>query len=420
MSSAASPDPQLVAWRRRVFAATWLSYFGFYFCRKPFYVAKAEFEESFNWSPSVLGWIGVAYLVAYAFGQFTSGWAGNRYGPRVVLLAGMAISVACNFAFGLGPGVAAFIALMTLNGLVQASGWSNNVGTMANWFHRGERGTVMGVWATNFQVGGVAATALASWAASAWGWRAAFFTGSAVLSLVWVFFLLNQRDRPRDVGLPPVRDPADTTPHGTVVEDAPWSTALITNVFLIGCFYFFVKFIRYALWSWAPFLLKREYGLEIDEAGYLSTLFDLGGVAGVFLCGFLSDRAFGGRRVGVSLLFIVGMSLACALLLALGSTSLWWFGGCMALIGFTLYGPDALMSGAGAMDVGSPKQAVLAAGVINGMGSIGAVVQELVLGQALADSGSGTVFALLMGSSVGAMLCLGALFARGLAGRASV
>ncbi len=419
MTTESAPDPALMLWRRRVFAATWLSYFGFYFCRKPFYIAKAEFTDEFGWDTSVLGWIGVAYLVAYALGQFTTGWAGNRFGPRVVLLAGMGISIACNLVFGFTSGVVTFALFMTLNGLVQASGWSNNVGTMANWFHRGERGTVMGLWATNFQVGGVAATALASWTASAWGWRAAFFSGAGMLALVTVFFYFNQRDRPRDVGLRPLRDPA--VPLGAPPEeDSAWSRELVTNVLLIGCFYFFVKFIRYALWSWAPLLLKREYNLEIDEAGYISTLFDLGGVTGVFLCGYLSDRVFKGSRVGVSLLFIVGMTLACATLVWVGASSLWLFGGCMAVIGFTLYGPDALMSGAGAMDVGTARQAVLAAGVINGMGSIGAVVQEVVLGQALASSGSGTVFALLMGSSLGALFCLGILFLRSSWGRASV
>ena len=55
------------SWRIRVFAATWLSYFGFYFCRKPFFVAKAEFNEAFGWDTELLGTIGVAYLVMYWF-----------------------------------------------------------------------------------------------------------------------------------------------------------------------------------------------------------------------------------------------------------------------------------------------------------------------------------------------------------------
>ena len=71
-----------------------------------------------------------------------------------------------------------------------------------------------------------------------------------------------------------------------------------------------VKFIRYMLWSWVPFLLSRNFGLEGDEAGYLSTLFDLFGIVGVIACGWCSDRLASGKRIGVSLLFLLGMRAA--------------------------------------------------------------------------------------------------------------
>ena len=62
-------------WRRRVFAATWLSYAGYYFCRKPFFIAKPALSEELGWDPVMLGYIGTAYLIAYTLGQFVSGLA---------------------------------------------------------------------------------------------------------------------------------------------------------------------------------------------------------------------------------------------------------------------------------------------------------------------------------------------------------
>ncbi len=427
----------LKQWRYRVFAATWLSYFGFYFCRKPFFVAKAQFTETFGWDEVMLGNITVAYLIAYAVGQFLAGWAGNRFGPRRVLLVGMGASIACNVAFGFSSTPAAFVGLLIVLGFAQATGWSNNVGTMARWFRRSERGSVMGVWATNFQVGGVAATALAGFIAAPhvldlprlgihwpfdFGWRGSFFTGAAVLAVIWVFFFFNMKNSPDDLGVVPLEDfgEHDETTSEVQKPEAPWSTQLMINIGLIGLFYFFVKFIRYAIWSWAPLLLKQEYGMEIDEAAYISTLFDLGGVAGVFLCGYLSDRFFGGRRVAISFIFIGGMTISCGLLYTLGAQSVVLFATSMALIGFTLYGPDALMSGAGAMDVGSARKAVVAAGVINGMGSFGAVLQELVLGRVLNDGDASQVFAVLLASALLAAFCLGILLFRNSQGQADM
>jgi len=415
--------PELRSWRRRVFAATWLSYAGFYFCRKPFFIAKPALSEELGWDPALLGYIGTAYLVAYAVGQFIAGWAGNKWGPRILLLVGMAVSAAANAGFGLSNSTGTFMALMVLNGLAQATGWSGNVGSMAPWFRRRERGTVMGVWATNYQVGGVLANTLAAWMLGHWGLQSSFFCGSVVLLGVWFFFLFNQRNRPEDVGLALDDEDEDggaPAAGGASAEDG-WSRQVWINVLLVGVFYFFVKFIRYSLWSWSPLLLRRDFGLDLDDAGYLSTAFDLAGIAGVIAAGWLSDRFFNGRRARISFLFIIGMAASCLMLYLLGPSSLVLFGISIALVGFFLYGPDALMTGAAAIEVGSLRSATLAAGIINGMGAVGSVAQELILGRMLGEGeGVAEVFALLLISSVSAAVALSVLLWRGRRGEADL
>lgn len=419
-------DPRTRQWRVRVFTATWLSYFGFYFCRKPFSIAKAALEDDLGFDPSMLAAIGTCYLLAYTAGQFASGWLGSRWGPRVVLIGGMAISAATHIAFGLANSWLTFAAFMTVNGLAQSTGWANNVGTMANWFRRRERGTVMGLWATNFQLGGVAANALAAWMLGMAGVRWSFFAGSVVLLAVLLYFVLNQRDRPEDLGLPPLEDAAADDDDGAQTSDgggrqgSGWTRTVWANVLIVGAFYFFVKFVRYAIWSWAPYLLGTRYGLALDDAGYVSTIFDVAGFVGVIVAGLLSDRLFAGRRTWIGLLFVVGMTLSCALLVTGGAASLVVFAVSLGLIGFFLYGPDALLTGAGAIDVGSQRGATLAAGIINGMGSVGSVVQELALGQVLGHGSVETVFALLFAAAVGSVLMLGWMLQRNRRGLADL
>lgn len=417
-SAVAALSPAVVRWRWRIFASTWLCYAGYYFCRKPFYIGKSALGAELHFDATALGTIGSVYLVAYTLGQFATGALGTRLGPRVLLLLGMTLSIAANVGFGLSNSLESFIVLMALNGLVQATGWSGGVGTMANWFRRSERGTVMGFWATNFQVGGVVANTLAAWVLGKWGFRYSFFTGALVLLAVQVFFVFNQRDKPEDLGLPPVDD-RDEPKEG---DDQGLSRKAWTNVLLVGVFYFFVKFIRYSLWSWAPFFLERNFGLKGDDAGYLSTVFDLAGVAGVVVTGLLSDRFYKSRRAGVSLLMMIVMLLSCVLLWVGGGVSVTLFAVCLGLVGFTLYGPDALMSGAGAMDIGSRRGAVLAAAVINGMGSVGSVVQELVIGR-LYDTGKGNlgpIFLLLLAASAAAAFSIGVVWMRNKLGRSDV
>ena len=79
-------------------------------------------------------------------------------------------------------------------------------------------------------------------------------------------------------------------------------------------------------------------------------------------------------------------------------------------MGFALFGPDSLLSGVGAIDVGSKRKAVLAAGIVNGVGSLGAVLQEEIIGYLKAYHSLGAVFQLLIGVSVPGAVGTGVLW----------
>jgi sugar phosphate permease len=78
----------------------------------------------------------------------------------------------------------------------------------------------------------------------------------------------------------------------------------------------------------------------------------------------------------------------------------------MALVGALLYGPDSLLSGAAAQDLGGPRAAALAIGMINGLGSIGAVSQELVTRTVSQAWGWNAVFYVLLVSALAAAVLL--------------
>ena len=213
-----------------------------------------------------LGYIGFAYLLCYTIGQFTSVASGRLLGARNLLLVGMAASVVTNVVFGFAANVWTIMAFMAINGFAQATGWPSVVGIMANWTTRAERGTIMGVWATCYQFGGVAATAWAAYWLAQQGWRGSFFAASTVLTLIWFYVYVFVRNRPEDVNLE-LQDPdevqatEENTPTAAKSERM-FAPGVMTTVLLVGCFYFFVKFVRYALWSWAPFYSTLSLGLR--------------------------------------------------------------------------------------------------------------------------------------------------------------
>lgn len=81
----------------------------------------------------------------------------------------------------------------------------------------------------------------------------------------------------------------------------------------------------------------------------------------------------------------------------IGMSSLWLFGLGLALCGFMMMGPDSLLAGVGAIDVGGRGGAIVAAGIINGLGSIGPIFQEELVGWILVRHGYASSYWLFVG-----------------------
>jgi OPA family sugar phosphate sensor protein UhpC-like MFS transporter len=399
-------------WRAKVFIATWLSYVGFYFCRKPFSAAKNAIGQDLGWSTETLGNVWAAYLIAYAIGQFLASGMGTKLGPRKNVLLGMGLSVCVTLAMGITVTPMYMAGLAAINGIAQATGWSGNVGTMASWFHKHERGRVMGMWSTNFTTGALTSGWVMGAVLDIWTWQSAFFTGAGVLSIVWLQFFFLQRNRPEDVGLSPVDDPLTAVDESKVPEPTGSHTLSRDswiNLLLVGGFYFCAKLIRYAIWSWAAYFLANSYKLTDKQANIYSTVFEIGGLFGVFATGWMSDRFFRSRRAGASLIMMIAMTGCIGLLIATGGTSVPVFIFLLGLVGFSLYGPDALLSGAGAMDIGGRNAATFATGVIAGFGALGPIVQELVIARMYDAKGGDltpVLILLFVSAAVGSLFCV--------------
>src|SRR5687768_17766152 len=138
--------------RWQIFAITWLAYAGFYLTRKSFSIAKVGIQDdaSFPLSKFEMSWIDFANLTAYAIGQFIFGIAGDKVGTRRVVLGGMVVSVIAAVLMGATTITVLFGVLLCIQGFAQSTGWAPLNKNMSSFFSRGERGTVMGFWCTNY------------------------------------------------------------------------------------------------------------------------------------------------------------------------------------------------------------------------------------------------------------------------------
>lgn len=370
-----NPSAAALTARRRVWALTWLGYASLYLARKNWSVVKPRVRDALGLGLGDLAFIDTAYLLTYALGQFVAGLIGDRIGARRLMglgALGVAVATAC---FGASSGLTFFALSFALNGLAQASGWPGATRAMAAATDPAHRGAVMGWWATCYQAGGIASTSLAAWLLGRYGWRSAFTVPAALIAVMGVALLVAMPDLDRGG--------ANSTAGGAPPEGPEAlraaRRAVLGNplVWRYGAAYAAIKLIRYSLLFWMPFYLRE--GLRFDEtvAGYLSNSFELGGVVGTIAFGALTDRVRVLSRAQWSALSLAALGLALVLYAQVSSLGVAANFAAMALVGALLFGPDTVLSGCAAQDLGGPLAAATAAGFVNGMGSLGAIAQGL-------------------------------------------
>eukprot|EP00798_Chlamydomonas_sp_ICE-L_P000225 gene225-3993_t len=372
----------------------------------------------------------LSVLSVCAISMSFAGHLGDQMDLRIFLSVGMVGSGIFCSLFGMGyfwdsHTLSFYIILSVFHGLFQSTGWPSVVSIVANWFGKGKRGLIMGIWNAHTSVGNILGTAIAAAAlSSGWGWS---FTIPGFLMigtgiLIYLFLVV----QPSDVGLPSPYDVPRTGSQelltkGAVKEESHAESIRFIDAWRIPgvssfafCL-FFSKLIAYTFLYWLPYYIKSTpiegQMLSPKEAGDLSILFDVGGVAGGVLAGHLSDKT------GASALVATSFTLCCVPCLWLyrtfGHTSFSANIALMMMSGFFVNGPYALITTAVSADLGTheslqgnSKALATVSAIIDGMGSFGAALGPMATGYISQHGGFDMVFTMLYTSAFLAALLL--------------
>ncbi len=389
-------DPKYELWRYKIFGITWLAYAGFYLTRASFSIAKIGItgDPDIDLSIEQIGMIDGLYLIGYAVGMFVWGILGDKFGTRKIVLGGLTASIVAGFAMGVSSVMLAFGVFSLIQGLSQSTGWAPLTKNVSSWFSLKERGVVMGWWATNYTIGGLVGAPIAGFAAAYFlDWRYAFFIPALILLIVLILFYFIQKNKPKDVGLPSIEE-YHNEPVSKVldengdekVSEGSWKliVGVIKNpmVLLLGSMYFFLKPTRYAILFWGPLYISESLGKGAAESAVINGAFFLAGPLSVLAGGYASDKLFQSRRMPYSAISMILLAILLFFFddIAGAYHSSMVSAGLLFMLGFFLYGPDSLVSATAAVDFGTSKGASTASGIINGMGSVGAIIGGTIPG----------------------------------------
>ena len=373
-------------WQARIFAVTWVTYAGYYLCRKNFGIAIPIWVGSGAYTEFELANCIFAYSLLYALAQLAIGPLADRLGSKVIVGFGLTLVIVSNLLMGFRQQAFSLLVLACLNGLGQATGWSGLVRCMANWFAVRNRGVMMAWWGTNYALGGFAATVFATYCAtttSLWpalGWRRAFLFPSVLLAVIAVLFLALVRERPGS-------EESVGEENGLALPVAPKRSSL-SNVrwllrqpalWVVSASYFLLEMTRYGFLFWLPLYLTRALAYTPKSAGYLSSLFELVGFAGAVAAGYLSDRVFSSRRFPVGAIMLACFGVVVVGEPALASLGIVGTAVGISAMGIFCYGPDTLLCGAAAQDIGGTAHAGAASGIIDGLGHLGSIASPYLV-----------------------------------------
>jgi sugar phosphate permease len=122
--------------------------------------------------------------------------------------------------------------------------------------------------------------------------------------------------------------------------------------------------------------------------------------------GWLSDRFFRTRRLRVAAPALLGLAAALFAYQWLGGVSLVGNALLLAAVGFLLFGPDSLISGTVSQEIGGRHATARVAGIINGLGSVGAIFSPLIVAWVSARFGWSLLFQGFVGLALVATLLL--------------
>lgn len=415
-------------WQWRVIICSMVGYAMFYFVRKNFSFAIPLLNEEYGISNASFGIIMTLGGLIYGLSKFINGILADRTNARWHLVLGLSVCVLTSILFGFADRISTFFTgsaqgesfiqgmvmimglLYIVNQIFQGCGFAPCNHLMVSWVPPKELATKMSLWNTSHSVGAFLVAVICGYLTR---WQLCFWVPAAIAFVGIFFILITLRDTPKSVGLQELPKVKGELDDGEQKDPKAFRQFLMKKVFLNPVIWvlavtdLFVYIVRFAILDWGPSMLS-DMGLSKELTGWTVAIFEIAGCAGMLCAGYISDKFFNSRSQRVC---AIEMSLVAACLLGLhflqDAGHPVFFLILLALAGFLIYGPQALL-GVTAANIATKKAASSAVGLIGFMSYLSTIITGVGFG-ALADKFGGWswIFITMGGLAVvGAVLIL--------------
>jgi MFS transporter, ACS family, glucarate transporter len=376
--------------------------------------AKGPITRDLGLTDTQFGIVMSAFALGYALFQTPSGMLADRIGGRKILASIVTIWSVFTGLSALAWNYSSLLVIRFLFGAGEAGAFPGMARAVYSWIPVKERGLVKGINFSGSRLGAAFALPVLAVSIDSIGWKATFFTLTAVGCLWSVAWWLWFRDEPADhpniskeelayieanrqAGA--AAGPVGKLPIGAMFR-SPGLWLMMTQ-------YLFANFTTFFCLTWLYPHVKSTYHLNSADAGLYSMIPLLCGALGNVFSGWLVDRIYATGRHALSrkLPAIFGFLLTAVGLVmsvqqdAVGPAIFW--------LSLAVFGVDMILSPSWSfcIDIGG-RHAGQVSGTMNMAGNIGSAIIGPAFPTLLLWTGSADVFFyIIAGCSVAAAAC---------------
>ncbi|XP_032641788.1 glucose-6-phosphate exchanger SLC37A4 isoform X1 [Chelonoidis abingdonii] len=286
-------------YRTVIFTAMFVGYTLYYFNRKTFSFVMPSIMEEIELDKDDLGLITSSQSAAYAISKFISGVLSDQMSARWLFSSGLLLVGVVNVVFSWSSTVTVFSGLWFLNGLAQGLGWPPCGKVLRKWFEPSQFGTWWAILSTSMNLAGGLGPIVAALMALRYDWRTTLSVSGFICVGASFVCLVLIKNEPSDVGLPNIEPGTMKGKKGSSRDDSTLAELLLSPyLWVLSTGYLVVFGVKTCCTDWGQLFLIQERGQSaLVGSSYMSAL-EIGGLVGSIAAGYLSDRAV--ARVGLS------------------------------------------------------------------------------------------------------------------------
>lgn len=449
-------------WQVRTILVSMIGYAIYYFVRKNFSIAMPGLTAQYGISNTSFGIvIGIGSLI-YGFSRFINGFVVDRFSARAIMAIGLILCAGSNLLFGFGVNISSWITgvdkgpdflnmlillmavTIVLNQYFQGVGYPPCARLLPSWIHPSQLATKMSIWNTSHSIGAAAAVVacgyimgtmgtdmshdpevintvaknlsltpgdhehmktILSYAThwDAWKWCFWIPASVAVFGAALLFFGL--RDDPRSVGLPELpgtntgrKDDktAKSPSRAKFLKAMVWTNRWIWTLCIANIF---VYVMRMGILDWGPKFLTEARNMSIEDAAWSVGAFEIFAIVGTIFAGWATDHIFKGKAHRMCLVCISCAVIFMGVFILFPEIPMLVSIVILAMAGFFIYGPQALI-GIASANHATKEASATANGLAGVFGYFGSFVSALGIGIVADHWGWNMVFYIIIGVGV--------------------